>query len=617
MGTATVTLDDLKKIQEKRKREFDAPGMRQLLICGGTGCHATGSIAVKEALEKEIEANGLSDTCKVVETGCNGFCAVGPLMVVHPEGTFYQKISAKAIPDIVQSHLVEGKPVEKFLFKDPGTKKRIPHQDDIPFFANQMPRALRNKGLIDPESIEDYIRNDGYQGAHKALTEMTPEEIIEQIKRAGLRGRGGAGFPTGLKWQFAHGTPGDVKYGLCNADEGDPGAFMDRSILEADPHAVLEGMIIAAKAINASQGYIYARTEYPLAIKRLEIAIEKAKARGLLGENIFGTDFSFHIDIYQGAGAFVCGEETALMRSIEGRRGMPRPRPPFPAHKGLWEKPTILNNVETLANVPQIVQYGGDWYASVGTEKSKGTKVFAISGDINNIGLVEVPMGTPLRELIYDVGGGIPKKKKFKAVQLGGPSGGCVPEQYLDIQVDYEEIAKVGAIMGSGGVIVMDETTCMVDMARFFMDFIQDESCGKCTPCREGTKRLLELLEKICDGRGEPEDIDTLEELSATIQEGSLCGLGQTAPNPVLSTLRYFRDEYEAHIQDRKCPAKSCAALLAFEVNAEKCTGCGACFRVCPADAIIWKKKEVARINKEKCVECLTCYNSCKFDAID
>jgi NADH-quinone oxidoreductase subunit F/NAD(P)H dehydrogenase (quinone)/NADP-reducing hydrogenase subunit HndC len=446
---------------------------------------------------------------------------------------------------------------------------------------------------------------------------MTADEIIAEVKSSGLRGRGGAGFPTGLKWEFARKSRGEIKYVLCNADEGDPGAFMDRSVLEADPHAVLEGMIIAAKAIDARQGYIYARTEYPLAIRRLGIAIKQAREYGLLGKDILGTGFDFDIDIYQGAGAFVCGEETALMRSIEGKRGMPRPRPPFPALKGLWEKPTILNNVETLANISQIILNGGKWYASVGTEGSKGTKVFALSGDVNNIGLVEVPMGTQLRTLIFDIGGGIPGKKKFKAVQLGGPSGGCVPEAHLDIPIDYEEIAKVGAIMGSGGAIVMDEDTCMVDMARFFMDFVQDESCGKCTPCREGTRRLLQILEKICEGRGEPEDLTTLEELSAIIKEASLCGLGQTGPNPVLSTLRYFRHEYEAHILEKRCPAKRCVALLKFEIDPAVCTKCGMCFRACPVEAIVWKKKEVARIDKEKCIKCMTCFAKCKFDAIN
>jgi NADH-quinone oxidoreductase subunit F/NAD(P)H dehydrogenase (quinone)/NADP-reducing hydrogenase subunit HndC len=475
---------------------------------------------------------------------------------------------------------------------------------------------MRNKGAIDPEVIDEYIARDGYFGAAKALKEMSPEQIIAEVKTSGLRGRGGAGFPTGLKWEFASKSPSEVKYVLCNADEGDPGAFMDRSILESDPHAILEGMLIAARAINAHQGYIYARTEYPLAIRRLGIAIEQARDYGLLGTDILGTGFDFDIDIYQGAGAFVCGEETALMRSIEGKRGMPRPRPPFPALKGLWEKPTILNNVETLANIAQIIMNGGDWYASVGTESSKGTKVFALSGDVNNIGLVEVPMGTTLRTMIYDIGGGVPNKKKFKAVQLGGPSGGCVPEEHLDIPIDYEEIAKVGAIMGSGGAIVMDDNTCMVDMARFFMDFVQDESCGKCTPCREGTRRLLELLENICEGRGKPEDIETLYELSDTIKEAALCGLGQTGPNPVLSTLRYFLDEYEAHVYEKRCPAKRCIELLKFEVEPEACTKCGLCFRSCPVEAIIWKKKEVAYIEKEKCIKCMTCFDKCKFDAI-
>ena len=610
------TVDDLQSIKATHADRLAFKDKTYLLICGGTGCHATGSIKVKEALLSELAAKQLQDKVEVVETGCNGFCAVGPLMVVHPGDVFYQKIAIEDIPTIVQSHLIDGKPVEKLLYKDPASKQRIAVQTEIPFFANQMPRALRNKGLINPESIDDYIARDGYLGTAKALNELTPEQIIEELLQSGLRGRGGAGFPTGVKWDFARKSPGEIKYVLCNADEGDPGAFMDRSILEADPHSVLEGMIIAAKAINAHKGYIYARTEYPLAIRRLKIAIGQAKERGLLGDDILGSGFDFDIEIYQGAGAFVCGEETALMRSIEGRRGMPRPRPPFPALKGLWEKPTILNNVETLCNVPQIIRKGGAWYASVGTETSKGTKVFALSGDVNNIGLVEVPMGTTLRTLIYDIGGGIPKKRKFKAVQLGGPSGGCIPEHLLDTPVDYEEIAKVGAIMGSGGVIVMDENTCMVDMARFFMEFIQEESCGKCTPCREGTRRLLQLLVKICEGRGEPGDIETMEELSGVIRETALCGLGQTGPNPVLSTLRYFRDEFEAHIYERRCPAKRCVELLRFEVDPELCTKCGLCSRACPVDAIEWQKKEVAKIDKEKCIKCLTCYDKCKFGAI-
>jgi len=475
---------------------------------------------------------------------------------------------------------------------------------------------MRNKGVIDPEIIDEYIARDGYFGAAKALTEMTSEQIVDEMLESGLRGRGGAGFPTGLKWKFAMGARSDEKYVHCNADEGDPGAFMDRTVLESDPHAVLEGMIIAAKAINAHKGYIYCRSEYPLAIKRLTIAIDQANEYGLLGNDILGSGFDFDIEIYQGAGAFVCGEETALMRSIEGKRGMPRPRPPFPANQGLWEKPTILNNVETLANVAQIILKGGAWYASIGTNTSKGTKVFALSGDITNIGLVEVPMGTTLRTIVYDIGGGIPNKRKFKAVQLGGPSGGCVPEAYLDTPVDYEEIAKVGAIMGSGGAIVMDDRTCMVDMARYFMDFIQDESCGKCTPCREGTKRILTILENICEGKGKPGDIEELEELTHVVGESALCGLGQTASNPVLATLRYFRDEYEAHIYRKECPARTCVALLKFEVDPEKCKKCGACFRGCPADAITWKKKEVAFIDQDKCVKCMSCYGNCRFGAI-
>jgi NADH-quinone oxidoreductase subunit F/NAD(P)H dehydrogenase (quinone)/NADP-reducing hydrogenase subunit HndC len=588
----------------------------QLMLCGGTGCHSTGSIAVKDALNSELKRHGLQEEVQVIETGCNGFCALGPVMLVHPEGIFYQKLTLDEIPKLVEEHFLKGRPYKKLQYVEPASKETIPVMHDIPFFAHQMFWVMRNKGIIDPEIIDEYIARDGYFGVAKALKEMTPDQIIEEVKISGLRGRGGAGFPTGLKWQFAKASPGEVKYVLCNADEGDPGAFMDRSVLEADPHSVLEGMIIAAKAINSHQGYIYVRTEYPLAIKRLEIAIRQAREYGLLGKDILGSGFDFDIEIYQGAGAFVCGEETALMRSIEGKRGMPRPRPPFPAHKGLWEKPSVLNNVETLANIAQIIVNGGKWYASVGTETSKGTKVFALSGAVNNIGLVEVPMGTSLRTIIYDIGGGIPKKKKFKAVQLGGPSGGCVPEQYLDTPVDYEAIAKVGAIMGSGGVIVMDESTCMVDMARFFMDFIQDESCGKCTPCREGTRRILEILNKICDGKGEPEDIETLKHLSYIIKDSALCGLGQTGPNPVLSTLRYFIDEYNAHIYEKRCPAKRCAALLKFEIDPEICNKCGLCFKSCPAGAIEWKKKEVAKIDKSKCIKCLTCFDRCRFGAI-
>ncbi|MCJ7774650.1 MAG: NADH-quinone oxidoreductase subunit NuoF [Desulfobacterales bacterium] len=588
----------------------------QLMLCGGTGCHANDGKKFQEALETELEKQGLSEEVKVVETGCNGFCAVGPVMLVQPEGIFYQKLKVKDVPKLVEEHFLKGRPLQSLFYVEPASKETIPDMNDIPFFKKQMFWVMRNKGAIDPEVIDEYIARDGYFGTSKALNDMTPEDIINEMKVSGLRGRGGAGFPVWMKWNFAKSSPGEIKYVLCNADEGDPGAFMDRSILESDPHAVIEGMIIAAKAINAKKGYIYARTEYPLAIRRLEIAIQQAGDYGLLGKDILGSGFDFDIEIYQGAGAFVCGEETALMRSIEGKRGMPRPRPPFPAQKGLWEKPTILNNVETLANVAQIILKGGGWYSSIGTETSKGTKVFALSGDVNNIGLVEVPMGTTLRTMIYDIGGGIPNKRKFKAVQLGGPSGGCVPEQHLDTRVDYEEIAKVGAIMGSGGVIVMDDNTCMVDMARFFMDFVQDESCGKCTPCREGTRRLLEVLEKICEGKGEPQDIGILENLSEIIKTSALCGLGQTGPNPVLSTLRYFMDEFEAHIYEKKCPAKRCVSLLKFEVDPEMCKKCGLCFKACPVDAITWVKKEVATIDKDKCIKCMTCYDKCRFDSI-
>ncbi len=591
---------------------------QHMLICGGTGCQAAGSVAVKDALVKEIAKQGVADEVAVVETGCNGFCAMGPVMVVYPEGTFYVGLEEKDIPELVSEHIVKGRPVERLFYKEPKTKEVIPDMLDIPFFAHQQLIALKNRGILDAENIDEYIARDGYRALAKALTDMTPEQIIAEVKTSGLRGRGGAGFPTGLKWEFCSRSAGETKYVLCNADEGDPGAFMDRSILEADPHAVVEGMTIAAKAIGSHEGYVYCRAEYPLAVHRLQLAIEQAREYGLLGDNILDTGFAFDLHIYQGAGAFVCGEETALMRSIEGKRGMPRPRPPFPAVAGLWNRPTVLNNVETWANIPQIIEKGGAWYASIGTEGSKGTKVFALTGHINNIGLVEVPMGTSLRSIIYDIGGGIPKKhRKFKAVQLGGPSGGCVPEAHLDTLCDYEAIQKVGAIMGSGGMIVMDDSTCMVDMARFFMDFVQEESCGKCTPCREGTRRMLQILEKIVEGHGEPGDLDTLEELAPMIQTSSLCGLGQTGPNPVLSTLRYFRHEYEAHIHDKKCPAKSCVALLDFKVNEEKCKQCGLCFKNCPVDAITWEKKQPAKIDLNKCIKCKTCFENCKFDAID
>jgi NADH-quinone oxidoreductase subunit F len=532
------------------------------LICGGTGCHASGTLKVKQALQAEIDKRGFSDQVKIVETGCNGFCALGPIMVAYPEGVIYMSMKAEDMPELVEEHLVKGRILERLLYKEPLTHETIPHMNEIPFFALQKLIVLKNRGRIDPENIDEAIARDGYAGMAKALTEMTPEQIVQEVLDSGLRGRGGAGFPTGLKWRFCAMQPGDVKYILCNADEGDPGAFMDRSVLEADPHAVLEGMVIAAKAIGAHQGYIYCRAEYPLALHRLGVAIDQAKQYGLLGKNILGTGFDVDVEIYQGAGAFVCGEETALMTSIEGKRGMPRPRPPFPAIAGLWQKPSVLNNVETFANIGQIILNGASWYNAIGTERSKGTKVFALTGDVNNVGLVEVPMGTTLGQIVYDIGGGCPGGKKFKAAQLGGPSGGCIPVEHLNAPVDFERVTELGAIMGSGGMIVLDEDKCAVDMARFFMDFVQDESCGKCTPCREGTKRMLEMLTNITQGKGKEGDIELLQEMAGIIKNASLCGLGQTAPNPVLSTIRYFRDEYEEHIKDGKCRAVVCSALF-------------------------------------------------------
>ncbi|MBD3235296.1 MAG: NADH-quinone oxidoreductase subunit NuoF [Candidatus Eisenbacteria bacterium] len=532
-----------------------------LLLCAGTSCVASGSLDVRDALIDEIKKQGLEDEVYVATTGCNGFCAVGPLMVAYPDGVFYQKLTVDDVPFFVEEYLLKGRIVKKHLFETPETEALIPKIKDINFFSHQVLVALRNRGLIDPDEIDDYIARDGYLGAGKALTEMTPEQIIEEVKKSGLRGRGGGGFPTGLKWQFCHAAQGSPKYILCNGDEGDPGAFMDRSILESDPHVVLEGMIIGAKAIGAHKGYIYVRAEYPLAIKRLQRAIDQAREYGLLGKDILGSGYDMDIELYFGAGAFVCGEETALMRSIEGQRGMPRPRPPFPANKGLWGKPSVLNNVETYANIPQIIYRGGDWFASLGTEKSKGTKVFALTGRVNNIGLIEVPMGTPLRSIVYDIGGGIPESRRLKAVQIGGPSGGCLPESLIDTPVDYESVIKTGAIVGSGGMVVMDATSCMVDIAKFFLEFTADESCGKCTPCREGTQQLLRILDEITQGRGKPEHIQQLRDLSEMISNASLCGLGQTAPNPVLTTLRYFMNEYEAHIHEHHCLTGTCKRL--------------------------------------------------------
>ena len=587
-----------------------------ILICAGTSCVAFGSLKLRDALVEEIENRGLQDEVKVETTGCNGFCAVGPLMIVYPEGVFYKQLSVEDVPYFVEEHLVKGRVVPKHLYEELDKKEPVPIMSDIGFFKNQILVALRNRGLIDPEVIDEYIGRDGYTATAKALTEMTSEQIVDEIFRSGLRGRGGAGFPTGTKWKFCMEAKGDIKYILCNADEGDPGAFMDRSVLESDPHSVLEGMIIGGKAIGAHKGYIYVRAEYPLAIKRLNIAIDQAKEYGLLGENILDSGFDFDIELYHGAGAFVCGEETALMRSIEGKRGMPRPRPPFPAHKGLFDKPTVLNNVETYANIAQIISRGAEWFASLGTEKSKGTKVFALSGDVNNIGLIEVPMGITLRTIVYEIGGGIKDDKKLKAVQIGGPSGGCLPESLINTPVDYESITKTGAIMGSGGMVVMDERSCMVDIAKFFLGFTADESCGKCTPCRVGTAILLKKLTDLTEGKGKPGDLEILENISRTIISSSLCGLGQTAPNPVLTTIRYFRDEYEAHIFDKKCPAGVCKELLTFTIDAEKCTGCTACSRKCPQNAITGEKKKPHEIDQSLCIKCGVCYDTCKFESI-
>lgn len=532
--------------KKKTKKQFRA----NLMICAGTGCVASGSLKIKEALEQEIKKRGLDEELKTVLTGCNGFCAQGPIMAVLPDDIFYEALKPEDIPHLVEEHFLKGRPVKKLMYKEPEKKIEVPFMKDIPFFKHQILRVLRNKGLIDPENIEEYIARDGYMSAAKALTEMTPAKIIKVIKDSGLRGRGGAGFPTGLKWEFCSKEESDVKYVLCNGDEGDPGAFMDRSVMEADPHSIIEGMIISARAIGAHQGYIYVRAEYPLAVERLKKAIAQCYERGLLGKNILHSGFDFDLDIYLGAGAFVCGEETALIHSIEGKRGMPRSRPPFPVHKGLHDKPTVLNNVETFANISPIILNGADWFRSLGTEKSTGTKVFALTGAVNNVGLVEVPMGIPLRTIIYDIGGGMIKGRTFKAVQTGGPSGGCIPAELVDINVDYESLAKVGSIVGSGGMVVLDDTNCMVSVAKFFLEFTQDESCGKCVPCRIGTKRLLEILDRITEGKGRDSDIELLQDLSSDIKTSSLCGLGQTAPNPVLSTIKYFRDEYEAHIND-------------------------------------------------------------------
>ena len=588
-----------------------------VLICGGTGCTSSGSHKLMEHFEKALKDKGLEEEVKVIRTGCFGLCEMGPVVVVYPEGAFYARVKDENVEEIVSEHLMKGRMVTSLLYHDKTTAHNaVTSLEKVDFYKKQMRVALRNCGVIDPENIDEYIAVDGYKGLTKVLTEMTPEEVIAEVSKSGLRGRGGAGFPTGKKWEFTAKAQGDQKYVCCNADEGDPGAFMDRSVLEGDPHAVIEAMEIAGYAVGATQGYIYVRAEYPIAVKRLEIAINQAREYGLLGQNILGTDFCFDLDIRLGAGAFVCGEETALMTSIEGKRGEPRPRPPFPAVKGLFQKPTLLNNVETYANIAQIIVKGADWFASIGTERSKGTKVFALGGKITNTGLVEVPMGTTLREIIYDIGGGCPGGKEFKAVQTGGPSGGCLPAALLDTQIDYDNLIAAGSMMGSGGMIVMDEDNCMVDIARFFLDFTVDESCGKCTPCRIGTRRMLEILQRITNGQGQDGDIERLENLAYNIKNTALCGLGQTAPNPVLSTLRYFRHEYEAHIYEKRCPAGHCQALLHYEIDPEKCKGCTACTRVCPAGAISGTPRYAHSIDVSKCLKCGACMEKCKFNAI-
>ena len=587
-----------------------------VLVCGGTGCTSSGSVKIIEEFERELAATGLTEEVKVVKTGCFGLCALGPVVIVYPEGSFYSRVKAEDVKEIVDEHLLKGRIVKRLLYTETVAEDKIKSLDQTDFYKKQMRVALRNCGVIDPEDINEYIAYDGYQALGRVLTEMTPDDVIEILKTSGLRGRGGAGFPTWLKWNFAKAQPAGQKYVCCNADEGDPGAFMDRSVLEGDPHAVLEAMTIAGYTIGSNQGYIYVRAEYPIAVKRLEIAINQSREMGFLGKDIFGSGFDFDIELRLGAGAFVCGEETALMTSIEGHRGEPRPRPPFPAVKGLFGKPSILNNVETWANIPQIILKGPEWFASMGTEKSKGTKVFALGGKIHNTGLVEVPMGTTLREIIEEIGGGIPNGKKFKAAQTGGPSGGCIPASLIDTEIDYDNLLAIGSMMGSGGLIVMDEDNCMVDIAKFFLEFTVDESCGKCTPCRIGTKRLYEMLDKITRGNATLEDLDKMEELCYYIKENALCGLGQTAPNPVLSTLRYFRDEYIAHVVDKRCPAGVCKHLLQYRIEKEKCKGCTLCARQCPVGAISGSVKNPHVIDQTKCIKCGACMEQCKFGAI-
>ncbi len=601
-------------MRKRKPKEFRL----HLLVCAGTGCVANDSFIIKDALEKEIIEQGLEDEIAVITTGCQGFCERGPIVIVQPEGIFYQRVKKDDIPHLVEEHLLKGRPVKSLMYVPSPEEPAVPKMMDIGFFKHQRLIVLRNRGRLDPENIEEYIGFEGYASLEKALTRMTPTGIIKEIKAAGLRGRGGAGFPTGLKWELCRKSPGKTKYIVCNGDEGDPGAFMDRSVLEADPHAVIEGMVIGARAIGAHKGYIYVRSEYPLAVKRLFIALRQAEEYGLLGEDILGTKFSFHIDVVQGAGAFVCGEETALLASIEGRVGRPRPRPPYPAEKGLWGRPTNINNVETWANVPVIIAKGARWFSSIGTKRSKGTKIFSLVGKINNTGLVEVPMGITLGQIIYDIGGGIPGGKEFKAVQTGGPSGGCIPRELLDLPIDYEGLSKAGSMMGSGGMIVMDEDTCMVDVARYFLNFTQEESCGKCPSCRLGTKQMVHILNRICEGKGSEHDIEFLEEVGKSVKLASLCGLGQTASNPVLTTIKYFREEYLAHIRGKRCPALVCKPLISYVIDPESCSGCTVCAKNCPSAAISGEPKKVHTIDQTTCTKCGICLSVCppKFKAV-
>lgn len=615
------SLEEIRKIREEKRKELDLrvnlkanTREKHILVCHGTGCTSSKSPKIIENFRKIIDEKGIKNV-RVIQTGCFGLCAKGPIVIIRPEDTFYAMVKPEDCEEIINTHILEGKKVERLLCKDINNSV-VQRLDELTFYKKQERIALKNCGIIDPENIDEYIAFDGYKALEKVLFEMSQDDVINEITDSGLRGRGGAGFPTGKKWYFTKIAEGDQKYVVCNADEGDPGAFMDRSILEGDPHSVIEAMMIAGYAVGANKGYIYVRAEYPIAVHRFQTAINQAKEYGILGKNIFGTDFSFDLEIRLGAGAFVCGEETALLESIEGRSGRPRLKPPFPANCGLWQKPTLINNVETYANITKIILNGAKWYSSIGTEKSKGTKVFALGGNVVNVGLVEVPMGTTLREIVFDIGGGIPGGHKFKAAQTGGPSGGCIPAEHLDTPIDYESLSQIGSMMGSGGLIVMDDTKCMVNLAKFYLGFTVDESCGKCTPCRIGTKRMLEILEKVTEGNGETEDLEKLERLAKTIQKASVCGLGQTAPNPVLSTMKYFRDEYITHIRDKKCPAKECKALRAIEIDPEKCRGCGICKKNCPVNAITGEVKQPHKIDEDVCIKCGTCISKCPFKAI-